>query len=144
MWALPELVEAAARVGDIGIARQALERLAEVTLPAGTEFALRTLARSSAVGRGRRRGGFHREAIDRLTRTQLRPELARAHLLYGESLRRQGRRVEPGSNSGPRMSCSSPSAWKHSRSAPVTSSGQPAKRSAREASRPAMNSPRRS
>ena len=49
MWALPELVEAAARVGDTELARDALNRLAETTQPAGTEFALGIEARSRAL-----------------------------------------------------------------------------------------------
>jgi DNA-binding CsgD family transcriptional regulator len=93
MWALPELVEAAARVGDIELAREALERLADTTQPAGTDFALGIEARSRALlNDGATAEELYREAIDRLGRTQLRPELARAHLLYGEWLRRQGRR----------------------------------------------------
>ena len=95
MWCLPELVEAAARIGDADLAREALERLAEMTLPAGTDFALGLLARSRALlSDGATAEGLYREAIERLSRTQLRPELARAHLLYGESLRRQGRRID--------------------------------------------------
>ena len=94
MWCLPELIEAAARVGETELARTALERLAEVTLPAGTDFALGILARSRALlSEGATAEGLYREAIDRLSRTQLRPELGRAHLLYGEWLRREGRRV---------------------------------------------------
>jgi DNA-binding CsgD family transcriptional regulator len=95
IWALPELVEAAMRVGEIELARDALERLAETTQPAGTEFALGIEARSRAlISDGPAAEDLYRKAIERLGRTQLRPELARAHLLYGEWLRREGRRLE--------------------------------------------------
>jgi DNA-binding CsgD family transcriptional regulator len=93
--ALPELVEAAARAGNPGLARDALERLAEVTQRCGTDVALGVEARSRAVlsyGTGADR--LYRVAIDHLRRTRLRPELARAHLLYGEWLRREGRRTD--------------------------------------------------
>ena len=94
MWALPELVEAAARVGDTELAREALDRLVETTQPAGTDFALGIEARSRALlSDDDAANDLYREAIERLGRTKLRPELARAHLLYGEWLRRQGRRV---------------------------------------------------
>jgi DNA-binding CsgD family transcriptional regulator len=95
MWALPELVEAAARCGNSQIAAEALERLAETTRPGGTDFGLGIEARSRAlVSEGAAAEGLYREAIGRLGRTQLRPELARAHLLYGEWLRRAGRRTD--------------------------------------------------
>jgi DNA-binding CsgD family transcriptional regulator len=95
MWALPELVEAAVRAGEGDIARHALARLAETTRPAGTDFGLGVEARSRALlGDGEAAEGAYREAIDRLRRTRLRTELARAHLLYGEWLRREGRRVD--------------------------------------------------
>jgi DNA-binding CsgD family transcriptional regulator len=95
MWSLPELVEAATRRGDTELARDALERLAETTQPAGTDWALGIEARCRAlVSRGQAADELYREAIDRLSRTQLRPELARAHLLFGEWLRREGRRIE--------------------------------------------------
>jgi DNA-binding CsgD family transcriptional regulator len=95
MSALPELVEAAARLGDIEVARDALERLAETTEPAGTDVALGIEARSRALlSDGETAARLYREAIDRLGRTPLRPELARAHLLYGEWLRREDRRVD--------------------------------------------------
>jgi DNA-binding CsgD family transcriptional regulator len=94
-WALPELVEAAVRVGDVELARDALERLAETTQPAGTDFALGIEARSRALlTSGDSADLLYREAIERLGRTEVRPELARAHLLYGEWLRRQGGRVD--------------------------------------------------
>ena len=95
MWALAELVEAAARVGDTELARDALNRLAETTQPAGTEFALGIEARSRALlSNGATAEELYRESIDRLSRTQLRPELARGHLLYGEWLRREARRFD--------------------------------------------------
>jgi DNA-binding CsgD family transcriptional regulator len=94
-WALPELIEAAARSGDKQTAGNALERLADTTQVGGTDFGLGIEARSRAlVTEGQAADGLYREAIDRLGRTRLRPELARAHLLYGEWLRRQGRRAQ--------------------------------------------------
>jgi DNA-binding CsgD family transcriptional regulator len=93
MWALPELVEAAARGGAAELARDAVERLAVTTRPCGTDWALGIEARCRALlSDGAAADGLYREAIDRLSRTRLRPELARAHLLYGEWLRRQGQR----------------------------------------------------
>jgi DNA-binding CsgD family transcriptional regulator len=95
MFALPELVEAAARMGDLELAGEALERLAEMTRPAGTDLALGIEARSRALlSDGAPAEDLYREAVNRLSRTRLRPELARAHLLYGEWLRRKKRRVD--------------------------------------------------
>jgi DNA-binding CsgD family transcriptional regulator len=77
------------------IAADALERLAETAQAGGTDFGLGIEARSRALlAEDHAADGLYREAIDRLGRTQLRPELARAHLLYGEWLRRQGRRSQ--------------------------------------------------
>ena len=93
-WVLPELVEAAARAGNAELARDALKRLVKTTQPCGTEFALGIEARCRALlSDGAAADELYREAIERLRRTQLRPELARAHLLYGEWLRRENRRV---------------------------------------------------
>jgi DNA-binding CsgD family transcriptional regulator len=95
MWVLPELIEAATRSGNTELAGDVLERLAETTRASGTDFGLGIEARSRALlTEGEAAEGCYREAIDRLGRTQLRPELARAHLLYGEWLRRTGRRTD--------------------------------------------------
>jgi DNA-binding CsgD family transcriptional regulator len=95
IWALPELVEASVRVGDEERARDALARLAEVTQSCGTDWALGIEARCRALlSNGASAEDRYREAIDRLGRTRLRPALARAHLLYGEWLRRENRRVD--------------------------------------------------
>jgi DNA-binding CsgD family transcriptional regulator len=95
MWAMPELVEAAARAGDAGLARDALERLAETTQPCRNDVALGIEARCRALlSHGADADDLYREAIDRLSRTRLRPELARAHLLYGEWLHRDRRRTD--------------------------------------------------
>jgi hypothetical protein len=94
MWALPQLVEAAARSGNTEVAAGALERLAETTQAGGTDFGLGLEARCRALlSGGAAADELYREAINRLGRTRLRPELARAHLLYGEWQRREGRRV---------------------------------------------------
>jgi DNA-binding CsgD family transcriptional regulator len=92
-WALPELIEAAARTGNPRIASDALDLLAETAHGGGTEAGLGIEARSRALlSEGEAAEGLYREAIDRLGRTRRRPALARAHLLYGEWLRRQRRR----------------------------------------------------
>ena len=92
---VPELIEAAARTGNADVAAGALERLAETTQPGGNDLALGVEARCRALlSDGETAERLYQEAIDRLGRTQLRPDLARAHLLYGEWLRRQGRRAD--------------------------------------------------
>jgi DNA-binding CsgD family transcriptional regulator len=95
LWALPELVEAAARMGEIELAGDALAQLAATTRPAGNDAALGLEARCRALlSIDGAPEAHYREAIARLGRTRLRPELARAHLLYGEWLRRVGMRVQ--------------------------------------------------
>jgi DNA-binding CsgD family transcriptional regulator len=94
-WALPELIEAAARTGMTEAAADACRRLAEMTSASGTDWGLGVEARCRALlSEGEQAEGCYREAIGRLGRTRLRPELARAHLLYGEWLRRGRRRGE--------------------------------------------------
>jgi DNA-binding CsgD family transcriptional regulator len=92
---LPELIEAAVRTGRAEIAREALERLAVMTAIDGSDWAKGLEARSQAlVSEGQEAERCYAEAVERLGRTQLRPELARAHLLYGEWLRRENRRLD--------------------------------------------------
>jgi DNA-binding CsgD family transcriptional regulator len=94
-WALTELVEAAARSGKHETAGAALQRLSMSTRAAGTDWALGIEARSRAlVSDDELAEKLYREAIDRLGRTRVRVELARAHLLYGEWLRRENRRMD--------------------------------------------------
>ncbi|SHN26615.1 helix-turn-helix transcriptional regulator [Cryptosporangium aurantiacum] len=94
-WVLPELVEAASRADEIEVARDALERLVETTKPFDTDYARGLEARNRAlVADETTAAELYREAVERLSRTQMRPDLARAHLLYGEWLRRRRQRVE--------------------------------------------------
>jgi DNA-binding CsgD family transcriptional regulator len=94
-WALSELIEAAARSGQKEIASNALRRLATHAQASPTDWGLGMVARSGAlISEGKEAERLFREAIERLDRTQLRPERARAHLLYGEWLRRESRRAE--------------------------------------------------
>ncbi len=90
---LPDLIEASARSDERAAAAAALERLSERSLASGTDLALGMLARSRALlADDRSAEKHHREAIGRLERSATAPELARAHLVYGEWLRRRRRR----------------------------------------------------
>jgi DNA-binding CsgD family transcriptional regulator len=94
-WAFAELIEAASRTGETRLAGEALEQLVEATGVGDSDWGLGILARSRAqLSDGPEAENSHREAIERLSRAQLRPELARAHLLYGEWLRRENRRLD--------------------------------------------------
>ena len=94
-WGLTELVEAAARSGVTELAADALERLSAMTRASGTDWALGIEARSRALlSDGDAAERLYLEALDRLGRTSIRVELARAHLLYGEWLRRERRRLD--------------------------------------------------
>ena len=90
-----ELVEAAARSGRGDVAADALTELAEVTTVSGTDWACGVEARSRAlISEGDAAERQYRESIARLGRTRVRADLARAHLVYGEWLRRQRRRID--------------------------------------------------
>ena len=92
---VPELAEAASRTGDVALVRAALEWLSEHTRVTPTEWALGIEARVRAlVSEGCVADSLYRESITRLARTRVRVELARTHLLYGEWLRRENRRVD--------------------------------------------------
>jgi DNA-binding CsgD family transcriptional regulator len=94
-WALAELVEAGARAGTPEVAATALERLTERTRASATDWALGMEARSRALlSDDETAERSYREALDRLGRTRVRLALARAHLLYGEWLRRRRRRTD--------------------------------------------------
>jgi DNA-binding CsgD family transcriptional regulator len=93
-WLLPELIEAAARLGRRPVALDAVARLSEFTQAAGTDLARGIEARSRAlVSDGAVAEQAYRAAIAHLGRTRMRLSLARVHLLYGEWLRRENRRV---------------------------------------------------
>jgi DNA-binding CsgD family transcriptional regulator len=93
--ALAELIEAAVRGGQSERATAAMGRLTELTLPSGTAWGLGVAARSRALlSEGDKAERLYREAIGHLSSAPARTELARAHLLYGEWLRRQRRRRE--------------------------------------------------
>jgi DNA-binding CsgD family transcriptional regulator len=92
---LVELIEAASRSGAAKLAFEALEQLAEVTQSSGTDWALGVESRSRALlSDGDDAEQLYREAVERLARTRVRVDLARAHLVYGEWLRRQNRRLD--------------------------------------------------
>ncbi len=94
-FVVPELAEAASRTGDTALVRAALEWLSERTRVTPAEWALGIEARVRALlSEGDTAERLYRESIARLGRTRVRAQLARAHLLYGEWLRRERRRTD--------------------------------------------------
>ena len=94
-WAMPELIEAAVRTGADEAAAETDRQLGERCRASGTDWALGVAARAHALVVGDESAeDLYREAIERLARTRVAVDLARAHLLYGEWLRRQRRRVD--------------------------------------------------
>jgi DNA-binding CsgD family transcriptional regulator len=90
-----ELIEAAVRSGHPERAAGPLAQLAENAHAAGTDWALGSYARAAAMlAEGETAERLYREAVERLSRTRGAETLARAHLLYGEWLRRENRRVD--------------------------------------------------
>jgi DNA-binding CsgD family transcriptional regulator len=94
-WMLPERIEAAVRHGKPEVAAEALEQFTENAHIGDARWACGVEARSRALlSEGEAAEHLYREAIDRLSTTRVRTELARSHLLFGEWLRRQNRRVD--------------------------------------------------
>ena len=94
-WVMPELIEAAVRAGTPELAADTHRRLVEMSRVSGTDWALGLAARTEALlAEDQRAEELYAYAIDRLGRTRIRADLARAHLLYGEWLRRQRRRID--------------------------------------------------
>ena len=94
-FVVAELAEAASRTGEQALVRAALEWLSERTRVTRTDWLLGIDARVRALlGDPDAAEPLYRESIERFTRTRLRVEVARARLLYGEWLRREGRRVD--------------------------------------------------
>jgi len=94
-FVVPELAEAASRTGDDGLVRAAAEWLSERARVTPTDWVLGIEARVRALGsEGDAAERLYRESIAHLGRTRVRVELARTHLLYGEWLRREHRRID--------------------------------------------------
>lgn len=94
-WGLVELVEAATRMGQSELAAEANQTLSTILTAAGTDWALGVQVRTTAqVSEGDAADDLYKRAIEKLSRTEARTDLARAHLLYGEWLRRESRRVD--------------------------------------------------
>jgi DNA-binding CsgD family transcriptional regulator len=95
MWVAAEFIEAAVRSGNAERAAEPLARLTEIAEANGTDWSLGLrAARAAMVAEGAAAERLYREAIERLSRTRIRVAVARAHVLYGEWLRRENRRVD--------------------------------------------------
>jgi DNA-binding CsgD family transcriptional regulator len=94
-FVVPELAEAASRTGDVALVRATLEWLSERTRLTPTNWVVGIESRVRALlSAGEEADSFYRDSIDKLSRTRIRAELARTHLLYGEWLRRERRRLD--------------------------------------------------
>ncbi|OBC07492.1 LuxR family transcriptional regulator [Mycobacterium sp. 852013-50091_SCH5140682] len=94
-WSLTEFVESASRCGEPDAAKRALRQLEQSTLPSGTDWALGTLAGARALlADDQLAEELYAEAIERLDRTRIVVQQARARLRYGEWLRRMNRRAD--------------------------------------------------
>jgi DNA-binding CsgD family transcriptional regulator len=95
MWVMAEVIEAAVRAGTPEVAAETHRRLEAIARASGTDWALGVASRSGALfAEGPQAEDLYVEAIDRLGRTRITVDLARAHLLYGEWLRRERRRMD--------------------------------------------------
>jgi DNA-binding CsgD family transcriptional regulator len=90
-FVIPEVAEAASRTGDTALLESVVAWMDEHQPPA-SEWAAGISARVRALATGEE--ALYQESIERLARTRARVELARSRLLYGEWLRREGRRVD--------------------------------------------------
>ncbi len=94
-WALAELIEASARTDNAATGRAALDVMAEIAAAYNTDWARGIEARSRALLSDHAVAeAYYQQAVEQLGRSRMRTELARAHLLYGEWLRRQNRRID--------------------------------------------------
>jgi DNA-binding CsgD family transcriptional regulator len=95
MWIMAELIEAAVRAGTPEVAADARRQLGSIARASRTDWVLGIASRSEALlAEGPAAEHLYVEAIDRLGRTRIAADLARAHLLYGEWLRRERRRAD--------------------------------------------------
>jgi DNA-binding CsgD family transcriptional regulator len=94
-WVYPELIEAAVRSDQPDRAGGAFDRLEEIARAGDTDWLLGVVARCRALlGADDVAEGAYLESVERLGRTRIRVALARTQLLYGEWLRRAGRRMD--------------------------------------------------
>jgi DNA-binding NarL/FixJ family response regulator len=95
IWVLPELIEAAVRIGQHDLAAAGLQRLSERTSLSPREWAHAIEARCRALlADGQAAEKLYQQAISQLRGSRMTVQLARAHLLYGEWLRRENRRID--------------------------------------------------
>jgi DNA-binding CsgD family transcriptional regulator len=95
IWVLPELIEAAVRSGEPEVAAAGLDQLSARTSLSHSQWAHAIEVRSRALLTGGQAAeDLYQDAISQLRPSQMTVELARAHLVYGEWLRRENRRID--------------------------------------------------